>query len=329
MKKAVLFILVLVLMIPALAWAETHFTYVHLLDEQLFRVGEATHIPFVILTNNPRSAEFSTQKDWLSKSDRSVMENNIERSSGVGFWSEEKGRYYSSTSDPWQEGITGVKQNAAVVEVFYPESMSGYIRFLHPGHQDSYMLTGEEYVLTADQYYDLPAVMVYEAVAEAQWNTDGSDYEVARYLHNWLCDRITYSDLGCPPGWDSAFENVWYYSTGLHGLKSGYGKCNTYAYAYQILLRAAGIDAFEVSGYATSGGAGGPHSWNIVRLDGQWYFVDVTWDDTKKTGVYEYDYFAVSKAKMDENHYLNSEDEAFCRFLMEGGLDRAVRNFGK
>lgn len=82
-------------------------------------------------------------------------------------------------------------------------------------------------------------------------------------------------------------------------------------------------------GIATAGGIQGPHSWNIVRPDGQWCFVDVTWDDTEKDGVYGYDYFAVSKAKTDRNHQLYSEKEAFCNFLMNGGLDRAVRNFGR
>lgn len=328
MKKAALFILVLVLMIPAPAWAETHFTYVHLLDEQPFQVGEATHIPFVILTNNPRSTERAKQKGWPSQNGKSVMESDIESSMSALFWSDEKGRFMTSV-DNWQEGKTGIYSNAGVVDVFYPDSMSGYISFSYPGSQDSTMLTGEKYVLTADQYYDLPAVMVYEAVAEAQWNTDGSDYEVARYLHNWLCDRITYTEKGISPGGDTSFPNGVYCGTGMHGLKSGYGRCITYANAYQILLRAAGMDAFVLDGYAMSGGAKVGHAWNIVRLDGQWCFVDVTWDDTKKTGVYEYDYFAVSKAKMDENHYLNSEDEAFCDFLLNGGLDRAVRNFGR
>lgn len=328
MKKAAAFLLVLVLLLPATVMAEACFTYVHLLDEQPILVGEAPLIPFVILTNDPRSAEKAKQTDWLSKSEKSVMACDIEGSMSVLFWSEEKGRFMTVV-DTWQEGITGIYSDGGEVNVFYPDSMSGYISFLHPGEQSSTMLTSEKYLLTADQYYDFPAVMVYEAVAEAQWNTDGSDYEVARYLHNWLCDRITYTEKGISPGGDPSFPNGVYCGTGMHGLKSGYGRCITYANAYQILLRAAGIDAFVLEGYAMSGGTKVGHAWNIVRLDGQWCFVDVTWDDTKKTGVYEYDYFAVSKAKMDENHYLNSEDEAFCRFLMEGGLDRAVRNFGK
>ena len=328
MKRAAAFLLALILLLPASVTAETYFTYVHLMDKQPILVGEAPLIPFVILTNDPRSAEQAKQADWTSGSSKSLMENAIERSVSVHFWSEEKGRYMTDV-DTWQEGITGIYSNGGVVNVFYPNSLSGYIRFSYPGEQNSTMLTSEKYLLTTDQYYDFPAVNVYEAVADAQWSTNGSDYEVARYLHNWLCDRITYSEKGIPPGGDTSVQNAVYCGTGMHGLKAGYGRCITYANAYQILLRAAGIDAFVLDGYAMSGGVKVGHAWNMVRLDGQWCFVDATWDDTKKTGVYKYDYFAISKAKMDENHYLNSEDEAFCRFLMEGGLDRAVRNFGR
>lgn len=180
--------LALILLLPASVTAETYFTYMHLMDKQPILVGEAPLIPFVILTNDPRSAEQAKQADWTFGSSKSVMENTIERSVSVHFWSEEKGRYMTDV-DTWQEGITGIYSNGGVVNVFYPNSLSGYISFSYPGEQNSTMLTSEKYLLTTDQYYDFPAVNVYEAVADAQWSTNGSDDEVARYLHNWLCDR--------------------------------------------------------------------------------------------------------------------------------------------
>lgn len=75
MKKAMVLLLALALLVPAAAGAEANFTYVHLLDEQPIQVGEATKIPFVILTNKPSSAEQAKQADWLSKNGKSVMES--------------------------------------------------------------------------------------------------------------------------------------------------------------------------------------------------------------------------------------------------------------
>lgn len=49
--------------------------------------------------------------------------------------------------------------------------------------------------------------------------------------------------------------------------------CQGYALAYKLLLNRAGIECYMV----TSDGMN--HAWNLVRLDGQYYQVDTTWDD--------------------------------------------------
>ena len=50
--------------------------------------------------------------------------------------------------------------------------------------------------------------------------------------------------------------------------------CAGYSKAYEALLDAAGIPNETVTGYA-----GGYHAWNLVRLEGEWYGVDPTWND--------------------------------------------------
>ena len=49
--------------------------------------------------------------------------------------------------------------------------------------------------------------------------------------------------------------------------------CEGYTLAYRYLLNAVGILSEEVIS------KNGRHVWNLVRLDGVWYHVDVTWDD--------------------------------------------------
>ena len=48
-----------------------------------------------------------------------------------------------------------------------------------------------------------------------------------------------------------------------------------YAGATKYLLDRAGVDCIWVTGT----GGGGPHAWNIVKCDGQYYYVDTTWGD--------------------------------------------------
>ena len=75
--------------------------------------------------------------------------------------------------------------------------------------------------------------------------------------------------------------------------------CAGYAAAFQKLMTAYNIPCKVVSGKAGGGG----HAWNMVRLDGKWYHVDVTWDDPIVNGGNEnsklhYTYFLKSTAYM-------------------------------
>lgn len=61
----------------------------------------------------------------------------------------------------------------------------------------------------------------------------------------------------------------------------------------------AGIPCELISGWA-----GGPHAWNIVQIDGEWYHVDTTWDDPipNREGYVRYEYFLKSDAAMSFDH---------------------------
>lgn len=61
--------------------------------------------------------------------------------------------------------------------------------------------------------------------------------------------------------------------TAYGALVEGDAVCQGYALAYKLLLDKCGIDSVLV----TSNEMG--HAWNLVKLDGSWYHVDVTWDD--------------------------------------------------
>ena len=58
--------------------------------------------------------------------------------------------------------------------------------------------------------------------------------------------------------------------------------CEGYAKAFQLLMNYAGIDSIYAVGY----GNGEGHAWNLVCLDGAWYNIDITWDDTGTNATY-------------------------------------------
>ena len=97
--------------------------------------------------------------------------------------------------------------------------------------------------------------IVNECRASTSWQT-------ALNLHDWLTHHLHY-DL-----------TLQYY--GVDGILRGYGVCDAYSKAYLMLCKKAGIPVGRVIG-SRSGGSS--HAWNAIQLNGNWYYVDVTWDD--------------------------------------------------
>lgn len=112
--------------------------------------------------------------------------------------------------------------------------------------------------------------------------TLGSDYEKEKYVHDRLLAKVAYNK--------SAAMNQSAYSA----LVNGQTVCAGYARAYQYLMQQLGIPCYYCTGYS-----GENHAWNIVKLHGDYYNVDVTWDDTTP---YTYDYFNCSDADLSATH---------------------------
>jgi hypothetical protein len=81
--------------------------------------------------------------------------------------------------------------------------------------------------------------------------------------------------------------------------------CQGYAEAAKLLLNLAGIYSINVVGT----GSGQSHAWNIVKLYGDCYHMDVTWDDpitTDGTDILRYDYFNITQQEVLKDHALDS-----------------------
>lgn len=101
--------------------------------------------------------------------------------------------------------------------------------------------------------------IVNDAVAQCRQETDGSEYDMALWLHDWTLDQLEYDHS---LNWCSAES----------GLTRHQGTCESYQRIYSKLLDAAGI----ANGRITGNG----HTWNAVKIDGKWCQMDLTWDDT-------------------------------------------------
>ena len=62
--------------------------------------------------------------------------------------------------------------------------------------------------------------------------------------------------------------------------QAGKGSCMTYSMLFYKMARRIDIQAHMCDGYAFNGVRVGAHAWNMVVLNGEQYFYDVTWYDT-------------------------------------------------
>ncbi len=100
------------------------------------------------------------------------------------------------------------------------------------------------------------------------------------YINNRICAMAEYDNLAAMKGTDSVIEKIdgVYRVTPAHDatgvLLNGKGVCESYASAYQLCLEILGVENYIMTS------SDGAHVWNRVKVDGKWYHVDVTWNDT-------------------------------------------------
>ena len=116
------------------------------------------------------------------------------------------------------------------------------------------------------------------------------DIDKIKYIHDFL---ITLNDYNWGPMNQSAYSAVCYGET----------VCAGYAAAFQYFMQRLGIPSAIVHGNAN-----GSHVWNIVYLGGDFYALDVTWDDPvgNPSNVYYYNYFNTTDRALSQTHSRDS-----------------------
>lgn len=143
---------------------------------------------------------------------------------------------------------------------------------------------------------------IYSAAEEilGEIITDGmTDLEKETAVYTWLTENVDYD-------WshmDIMAETTRDAYVPYGGLVNQSAVCLGYATSFQLLMDTAGIECVTVVGAAFH--STGDHAWNMVKLDGNWYCVDPTWDANgrQQSGEeYEWRYFNVTSDEMAKDH---------------------------
>ena len=103
-----------------------------------------------------------------------------------------------------------------------------------------------------------------------------TETEKIRTVHNWIVCNTTYNDKYYDRG--DSFNHV------SNLLNNKTGVCQGYSVTFYIFMKQMGIPCTLVMGKTDTVS----HAWNAVKLDGNWYYIDVTWDDPVVNGTSNY-----------------------------------------
>ena len=130
-----------------------------------------------------------------------------------------------------------------------------------------------------------------------------SEFEKVKAIHDYIVINVDY-----PSVIDMGNRALF---TAEGALVNKLAVCQGYAEAFSLLCYKAGIQTEMVYGTAQSGSNRESHAWNLVRVDGVWYQMDVTWDDpvglsTASGANMQYKYFLIPDSIMNKNHFADS-----------------------
>ena len=118
-----------------------------------------------------------------------------------------------------------------------------------------------------------------------------TDFEKIAAIHDYICDNVECA---------SSEEEGDLLHTAYGALIDGRAVCQGYSVSLYRLLLEAGIDNRIIFGEGRSmDGEAGAHTWNIIELNDEYYYIDATWDDVG----YNHLYFMVpSGAGFEDSH---------------------------
>lgn len=227
--------------------------------------------------------EESTQEDEVAKEEDSENPSESEDPS--------KSEIQSESEKPSETEKPSNTQKPVEPEADIPSNAPGWSKV--PSFKDSNLTETEM------------AVKIVECIISSSMN----DFQKVLEIHDWLIFNVDYDQTYSKYSAQNAFVD-----------RSCV--CQGYAEAFELLAEAAGLEATFVAGIATnSDGQTESHAWNQVKISGNWYNVDVTWDDPTYSGKSandhsgnRYDYFLISKAQLEKDHRADSyyEGEKSC-----------------
>lgn len=136
-----------------------------------------------------------------------------------------------------------------------------------------------EYYTTLEAEAKVTAA-VRDILSEMRFTENTSDHEKVEAIYGYLYDNVKY---------DKIHRNNKHYhlnATTYAALIHKNASCQGYCVAMSRLMLEAGVDCKIITGFVRKEGETEFHAWNLVRIDGVYYNLDITWNKQLETQDY-------------------------------------------
>lgn len=204
------------------------------------------------------------------------------------------------------------------------EIQNTYLKFIYSnpsafnyGTSYRYSASNGTYIFDLQKLYNLRTYSEYrdkidrllpKEFANAKRMND--DYDKIKFVHDYLAEKVTYSMAS-----QEDFNVV-------GPLLLGHGACQGISLSVKLICDYIGIECIVLYGELNNGQGIERHAWNVVKINGVYYHLDVTCDLKSTNGLVVYYYFLINDSDVFINHKLgisfpircsSMKDNYYCR----------------
>ena len=185
-----------------------------------------------------------------------------------------------------QNNGEGFKETISNLNNFvHPYNSSNNIKLTYNGRYKIGITVNKAYT---DNEIEIISKIVDKTIKE-KTNNEMPIKEKIKIIHDYIIDNTEYDKLKYENKNDTTYKS----NTAYGVLVEGYGTCNGYADAMAIFLNEMNVINYKISN--------NEHIWNLVYLDGDWYHLDLTWDDPiSDTNINRDTYFLITTKILEE-----------------------------
>ncbi len=144
-------------------------------------------------------------------------------------------------------------------------------------------------------------------------NDHQSEYDKVRLIHDYLKSNLEY-DMAAVRGYDPRNRELAEAHNIVGALIKHRCVCEGFAKAMKFLCDKISLECWVIHGTGNSPLTSGPHAWNLVRINGYYHHVDVTWDNqySDSSAIPNYGYLNLSDDEIAKDHTWNRKNYPPC-----------------